>query len=505
MRLPIVWTDNPLRPNRTLVVKLVASCSLAAIACIAPKVSQYNALYMCGVVVALGLTLASLKNMAVGLTALVLSAGTVSFTIGTGTQSAINLAMLLVSLLAGIWVLRMAATRRLRLMPSWLNGPLLAFLGSALLSWIAANVAAGSSVRLPGNILTVQGGQFAVYALSAAAFFLGANHALGERTLKAWTWFLVLLGTGIMVWDLAAGSRHSVGGWTGSLYMWPVVLLVGQVLFNPMLSRPWKVLAWTVVLVWVLWVTRAAIVWKGAWVPALLGLCLLFALKSWRLLLAAVLIVGIIVLAVGPGIVKDALLEDEAASANPVRPALWLDVFRMGLRSPVFGLGLATYSYHWQDPTFESISYRYVSTSAFQRDAYNPPAHNMYADVFAQMGALGMVFLLWTLLAGIRLGFLASRQAPAGFSQAYACSVLCGFVSMVISSFFFADWLLPYVYNIGLRGFPQAAYTWLLLGTLVPLATMGRSVGAEARPMACGSSSGVTSRSGGSAGRGGCA
>jgi hypothetical protein len=257
--------------------------------------------------------------------------------------------------------------------------------------------------------------------------------------------------------------------------MWPVVMSVGQVVFNPKLRLAWKVLSLGVVGIWGLWAVRACITFKGGWVPALLALCLLFALKSWRLLLAAVLIGGVIVLAVGPGIVKDALLEDEAASANPVRPALWLDVFRMGLRSPVFGLGLATYSYHWQDLTFESISYQYTSTTAFRRELYSPPAHNMYADVFAQMGVLGTVFLLWTVVAGLRLGFRASGRAPTEFSRAFAHSVLCGFASLAISSFFFADWLLPYVYNIGLRGFPQAAYTWLFLGTLVPLAK-GRDV-----------------------------
>lgn len=446
-----------------------------------------------------------LQKIELGLTVLVVVGGTVGFSIGTGTQSAITLAMLLVSLLAAIWIIRMVAARQLRLVASGLNMPLVAFLGSGILSWIAARLAAGSSAQLPGNILSVQVGQFAVYALSALAFFLGANHPLGERTLKAWTVFLVAVGVLVMVSDVVAGWRHTVGMWFGSLYMWPVVFPVAQALFNQRLPRSWKLVSWSVVGLWTVWAVRTSMSFKGGWVPALLALFLLLSLKSRRYLLVGFLSIGLVVLAAGPERVLGALLQSEESSASPIRSALWLDVFRMGLRSPVFGLGLATYSYHWQDPTFESISYRYVSTSAFRRDAYNPPAHNMYADVFAQMGALGMVFLLWTLLAGIRLGFLASRQAPAGFSQAYACSVLCGFVSMVISSFFFADWLLPYVYNIGLRGFPQAAYTWLLLGTLVPLATMGRSVGAEARPMACGSSSGVTSRSGGSAGRGGCA
>jgi hypothetical protein len=452
------------------VVALLSAGCLTLIALIGHQASP--AMMQLVLAGTLGLILLALilQRMELGLTVLVVAGGTAGFSIGTGTHSAINLAMILVSLLAGVWVLRMAAVRRLRLVPSGLNLPLLAFLGSAVLSWIAASVAAGHSVRLPGNILTVQAGQFAIYALSAAAFFLGANHPLGQRTLKVWTGFIVVIGTAIMGWDVAVGWKHAVGMWNGSLYMWPVVLLVAQGLFNPRLASRWWVLAGGAVGFWAVWVARACVSFKGGWVPALLALCLLLLLKSRRLMLVCLLIAGLIVVAIGPATVWSAVVENEGATANPVRAALWLDVFRMGLRSPVFGLGLVAYSSYWGAPSLESVSYEYVSPYAYGQRQYAPPAHNMYADVFAQMGSLGLALLLWVLAAGICLGFRATRQAPVGFSRAYAYAVLCGFASMAVSSFFFADWLLPYVYNVGLKGFPQTAYTWLFLGTLVPLA-----------------------------------
>lgn len=412
--------------------------------------------------------LVALRDMSLALTATVLISALVPFGIGTGTNASINMGVILVALLTGVWLVQMVVTRRVAVAPSPLNWPLLAFVCSAVLSWIAAGPAAGSLVQLPANIIAVQAGQFGLYALPAAAFLLGANHKVSERTLKLWMAFLVATGLLIMVRDTAAGWLGRTGFWNGSLYMWPVVLLVAQILFNERLGRSWKAVGWGAVALWAGWIARAALSFKGGWVPAVLAILALVGLKSWRLLAVVLVVLAIVVGAAGTDQAK-AFLESEAAY-GPQRPAMWLDVFRLGQRSPVFGLGLAAYTYHWQDETFESISYRYTSRYAFTRRAYAPPAHNMYADVFAQMGGLGLVCLIWVLAAGMKLGFLARRRVPSGFSGAWVHAVLAGFAALAVSSFLFADWLLPYMYNIGIPGFPQTVYTWLFLGTLVPLA-----------------------------------
>jgi hypothetical protein len=411
-----------------------------------------------------------LRSMEIGLTAFMAVGGVVGFSIGTGTESSISPAMMLVALCAGLWVVRMVTAREIRLAASGLNVPLLGFLGSAMLSWIVSRSAVGPLVTLPGNFFTVQAGQFGIYALAAAAFWLGANHQVEERVLKIWTTLLIGLGMAVFVWDLAAGWRHNPGYWMGSLFMWPVVLLVAQLLFNPRISRGWRLVGWGAVPLWGLWTARACIGFKGGWVPALLSMLLLLLLKSWRHLAAGLLVLVLLVAAVGPSQITNLLLDNEQDSASVLRSSLWEDVFRMGLRSPVVGLGLASYSYYWNVPSFQSKSYQYVNHRAFSRQQYTPAAHNMFADVFAQMGGVGLGFLLWAIAAGLRLGLGAHRSARSGFGRAYAAGVLCGFVSQAVSSFFFADWLLPYVYNLGFYGFPQAAYTWLLLGSLVPLA-----------------------------------
>lgn len=452
------------------------SCVLLALCALTPLwIGRLPPVYLLGGLGAVGLALIALQDMVIGLTLLILSGATVPFSLGTGTESSINLAMLIMGLLTAVWLVRMVLAKQVRLVPTGLNAPLLGFLVASMLSWIAGDLVVSRSITLPGNILLIHAGQFGIYLLLAAAFFLAANHQLGEGMLKVWAGFLILAGIFIVAYQaILVGGRQDVAYWTGMLYMWPFVLLLAQLLFNPDLSRGVKLLGWGVLVIWAYWAVQITITWKGGWVPAFLAFGMLLLLKSWRLFLVAMLILTLVFFAVGPEAVLEALLRSEDASADPVRWNLWLDVFRMGTRSFLFGTGLGNYRYYWLDPTFESLSYNYVNTYAFRHDNYTPPAHNMLADIFAQTGALGLFFLLWVLVAALRLGFRVRRLSISGFSRAHANGVLCGFLAAIVSSFFIADWLIPYVYNIGFNGFPQAAYSWLLLGTLVPLASWAK-------------------------------
>jgi O-antigen ligase len=338
---------------------------------------------------------------------------------------------------------------------------------AAAVSWAATTVVSAGSVRLPANFAMVQAGQFAIFALTAAAFLLTANHPLPEGTLRLWVMFIIAAGFGIMAFQAALGWKRNVAGWSGVLYVWPVVLLTSQLLFNRTLSRWQKVFGLCALVLWMYWSITVTIGWKSAWVPSLLGILLLLLLKSWRWFLVAIVLIGGAVVTLGPSNVADALLATEQSSATPVRWNLWFDVFRLGGKSPVIGLGPAAYTYYWRDSSFESWSHRYVDPYAFSRDVYAPPAHNMYADIFAQTGAVGLILLLGVVAGGLVLGVRAARRSLTPFGQAYSRGVLCGFAALAIASFFFAEWLLPYVYNLGLRGFTNAVYSWLLLGTLV--------------------------------------
>ena len=84
-------------------------------------------------------------------------------------------------------------------------------------------------------------------------------------------------------------------------------------------------------------------------------------------------------------------------------------------------------------------------------------------------GILGLFFFIWALVAGVRLGFEVIKRPLSNFCQAYAYGVLAGFLALIPASFLFAEWLLPYIYNLGFSGFTNTVFSWLLLGTLVGL------------------------------------
>ena len=465
----VVGRLRPRRPALLLGVVAAVLIASALVGLLAHSLPQTYVLLLVGGTM---LAAVALRDMRAALTLTVLGAATIPLSIGTGTQSAINAAMALVVLFTGLWVLRMALSRRIRLAPSFLNAPLLAFLVAAGLSWLATTIAADARIPLPGNLLVVQAGQYAIFALTAAAFFLTANHPLPQRGLKVWTAFIVGTGMAMVALDVLPGVWR-ISSWSGGLLMWPWVLLVAQMLFNPGMSRSLKALGIGALAIWVYWSATISIGWKSSWAPTVIAVFLLLLLKSRRWFLIALVVMAALVVVVGPDRVAGALLITEEYSFTPVRWNLWVDVIRFGARSFVLGLGPAAYIFYWDDLSFESWSYRYVDPYAFTRAAYAPPAHNMYADVFAQTGAVGLLLFLLVIAGGIRLGVQAIRRPLTGFARAYARAVLCGFAALAVASFVFAEWLMPYVYNLGLAGFRHSVYSWLLLGTLVWLGRPG--------------------------------
>ena len=53
--------------------------------------------------------------------------------------------------------------------------------------------------------------------------------------------------------------------------------------------------------------------------------------------------------------------------------------------------------------------------------------------------------------------------------KAYTMGVLGSFIAMLVGSFFFADWLIPFVYNITITGFSHSVYSWIFIGTVLGL------------------------------------
>lgn len=428
------------------------------------------------------------------LTVLVATSALVDFSLSTGTMSSVHFSLLLIILCTAVWVLRMLLNKEFRLAPSLANRPLLLFNLAVLVSWVAGYAFWKPIVPRPDNAFTVQAGQVAMYVLSAAAFFLAANHPLREKDVKRWSGLIMIFGISAVAAELAhrliTGWSTRLPGINGATLMWPFVLLWAQLLFNPNLSRQVRAAGWLSVPLWGSWFWLRYLHWKGGWVPALLALGIMVLLRfRRRLLFFAIPAAIVLLLVLTPSSTSDMapaptraadtgavsslvsqVIFPEQRSGSFLRFPIWYDILRMTAHSPLFGLGPANYMYYWRDPTFDSYS---LANSpnwwAWFYIGYAPPSHNMFVDVLAQTGVVGLSLFLWAAIAIALLANQARRRLPEGFLQAYAHGVLAGFLALLVASFAFADWLIPFVYNITIRGFQHSVYSWLLLGSLVPL------------------------------------
>ncbi len=129
--------------------------------------------YAVGILILAIFGLVAIRNTKLILTLLILTSATTGLTIDTGTSTTLPLAMLAITGSTAIWVVKMAVIeRQVQVRPSPLNLPLSLFLIAALIAWISGN---GTwNWRIPdakSNLVIVQAGQYALFALSFAAAF----------------------------------------------------------------------------------------------------------------------------------------------------------------------------------------------------------------------------------------------------------------------------------------------------------------------------------------------
>jgi O-antigen ligase len=123
---------------------------------------------------------------------------------------------------------------------------------------------------------------------------------------------------------------------------------------------------------------------------------------------------------------------------------------------PVLGFGPANY-YNYS--ALFPISGYYVRFNS----------HNQYLDLLAQVGLLGTICYIWffgTVMVNARRLF---RSLQPGFGRAYAAGILSLAVGLLVCGLL-ADWVLPFVYNIGLAGMRSSVVGWMFMGGLVVLA-----------------------------------
>jgi hypothetical protein len=393
-----------------------------------------------------------LKQPNLGFILIFLSAAFVPF----NGPSGLNAAMLMVVLMLGLWLMDMLVVKRnIVLVRSRLLLPIIAFLVISVLALVMGQIPWFVFARQAP--LDSQLGGFSIFIFSLGAMLLAAHLIKDLRWLEIIVWSFIVIGTGYVVGrtiHLPFIDRLYQGGLVrGSMFWtWLVALAAAQIIYNDKLTRRVKALLVGVVLLTFYVAIVQAYDWKSGWLPPLAALGILIVNRYRRLILLAIPVA----LFAGSYIVLDLIASDDYSWGT--RLDAWRIVLNISRVSPILGMGFS--NYYWYTPLFPIRGWRVSFNS-----------HSQYVDLIAQTGYLGLLCFLWLLFETGRLSWKLANNLSSGFARAYSNGVLAGVIATAVAAFL-VDWVLPFVYNIGLTGFRASVLPWIFMGGLIALEQM---------------------------------
>lgn len=411
-----------------------------------------NLTLLLGLLPGLGIVLIFMRWPPVGLVALVVTGLIIP---SPNLPGGLNVAVLLLIMLIGLPLLNTVVRKRpMQLLPSRTLWSILALMlavglsfGIGQLPWF------GFAHPAP---LDAQLGGLMIYLLAGGAFLLAAYQIRDLRWLQWLTWIYIAVASlhvaGWLVPGVGAISSRlfQFGTTNNSLFwVWLVTLSFSQALLNKKLHPGWRLTLGiiTVATLYVAFVKMGD--WKSGYLPPLVSIAVILALRSWRLALMMALVGPIAALYLS----SQAVATDEYSYSTRVDALLiMVEIIKV---NPVFGFGPA--NYYWYTPLFPIRGW-----------AVNFNSHNQYADIVAQTGLVGLACVLWFAIEVGWLGWRLRNRVPAGFAQAYVYGAVGGLAAMMASGVL-VDWFFPFVYNVGLTGFRMSMLNWVFLGGLVSI------------------------------------
>lgn len=402
---------------------------------------------------------------------LILAGALAPTTMRAGSDGRVNAAMLVIAAFIGAEIVRILVRREARLRPSPANAPWLALIVAAGFSVVAGQAQWNPWVNVKSDFLTVQMAQWALYLLAAGAYFFSGTQLDRRPQLRILLRVVLFLGAlRLALWlglDPYVQWMGIIGG--PVIRIWIVAVAAAYGLFDPGLARRPRAAMLALAAVTVLWPLLRHRSWASGWMPALVCAGVIGLLWVWKLSSRAAVFTYLMVVLSGPiyYLVARGLAEDDAWSLDTRLIALQgLSTLLQGRW--LLGLGLAAYWHYWRD-VIGQMSYVDPTTGYFHF-TFNPTVntHNNYLDVLGQMGLVGLALFLWLLAALAWQGLRAFRAEAPGFGQAYAAACVGGLAGMAFSGLL-GDWIIPFVYNVGMNGFRDSFIGWLLLGGLTLL------------------------------------
>lgn len=451
-----LWTEHKfvLLWTRGLIVFGVILLSMM----LARRASTSLVLAIYGLVVGIFAVIMLMKWPHLGLVGLVIASMLLPLSIGTGTQTSINAAILITGLMAGLWIVDIVVRKRqVDLVPSRTTLPLIAFVIVCFLAFLNGQIQWFVFARAAP--LLAQIGGLGLFIVSVGAFLLAANWIKQIVWLERITWIYVILGGVYLVGRLMPPRGWSLrelfqyGSDASIFWIWLVAITSSQAMFNRKLRYHWRI-ALGVVVAMAVYVSFVQFKdWKSGWLPAFAALFVIIWLGAPRFR------VWLIILSLAGAVVYFARIqqvlvgdEDYSLLTRVASSRILLEIIKV---NPILGLGPANYYYY--TPLYSILGYSVRFNS-----------HNNYIDIVAQIGLLGLICFIWFIWELGVSGWRLLPKAPDGFARAYVIGALGGLAGTLVTGML-GDWIIPFVYNVGLVGFRSSVYGWLFLGGMVAL------------------------------------
>ena len=399
-----------------------------------------------------------IKNPNIGITVFIPASLLIPFSLGTGTESSINVSMMLVVLLVGVYFIDFFVLKRRKLeTPQPTVIVLFLFMAYAVFCFGFGQIRWYPIDPAP---LRSQIGGLGIFLLSGFAYLLAAYMIDDLRILKRIVFSF--LGVGAIIIVVAAFPNLNFwggflqNGATGSLFwLWLVSLSFSQGLCNNDLPRFWRISLLVLPFAALIHcLSPTMIVWSSGYLPAMITIATIsfIAKPRWRpFLIGAVILV--IIFKFQP--IINLVMQGDNTYSLSTRTAAWEIIGGVIKINPFFGLGFA--NYHWYVQLFPIMGYAVTFNS-----------HNNYVDIVAQTGFIGLFIFAWFMWSNWRLSWKLLGLVHDGFARAFIFGALGGLVGTLAAAML-GDWFLPFVYNIGLSGFRASVLGWLFLGCIVAI------------------------------------
>ena len=370
--------------------------------------------------------------------------------------SGLNTATIIIALMLGLWILEMFVIKRnFQFVQSQTMLPIIVFLVVSALSFFIGQIPWFVFARQAP--LDAQVGGFAVFMFSVGGVLLSAHLIKDIRWLKIIVWTFVCL-TGLYIvsraFNLEIITRLYNPGYVSQSmsWTWVVALVAGQLLYNDQLTARVKWVLAGFILVTFYIAFFEGYEWKSGWFPPVIAVMVLIVSRYRKLIIFGLPFVLFATLY----IIMDLIASEDYSWGT--RVDAWLIILEISRVSPLLGMGFA--NYYWYTPLFPIRGWRVSFNS-----------HSQFVDLIAQTGYIGLLAFIWLFFEFGRLAWNLTKQLPQGFPRAYAYGVFAGICASIVSAFL-GDWVLPFVYNVGLAGFRASILPWIFIGGAISLEQM---------------------------------